>query len=58
MTEQELIELEIEKQAYKAVISEFLKSRIDIRMSIEMDNFLLGLENKVRDIQKTIDQNT
>lgn len=58
MTEQELVQLEIERRAYLAVVREFTIHDCDARMEVGLDKFLRGLENKAREIQQVINQNT
>jgi hypothetical protein len=54
MTEQEILDLTIEKKAYEEVIKQFTKGCIDARMECSLDEFLRGLENKIKEIDKKL----
>jgi flagellar biosynthesis chaperone FliJ len=54
MTEQEILKLTIEKKAYEEVIKQFTKGCIDARMECSLDEFLRGLENKIKEIDKKL----
>jgi len=52
MTEQEILELTIEKAAYREVIKQLSKG--DARMECSLDEMLCGLEDKIKDIDKKL----
>jgi hypothetical protein len=52
MTQQELIDLEVERQALLHTILEMSKG--DARMETGLDQFLRGLENRAKEIQQII----
>lgn len=49
MTELEILELKIEKAAYSEVIKQFTKG-CDARMECGLNEFLCGIEGKIREI--------
>jgi hypothetical protein len=49
MTEQEILELTIEKRAYQEVVKQFSKG-CDPRMEISLNDFLCGIEDKIKEI--------
>ena len=55
MTEQERIDLEIEKASYQEVIKQFSKG-CDARMETSLNEFLCSLEDKIREINKKLGQ--
>lgn len=57
MTEQEILDLTIEKKAYQEVIKQFTKG-CDARMECSLDEFLRGLENKIKEIDEKLKGNT
>jgi hypothetical protein len=56
MTEQEILELTIEKMAYREVIKQL--SGGDARMETGLDKMLCGLEDKIKDIDEKLKGNT
>ena len=53
MTEQEILELTIEKKAYEEVIKQFSKG-CDPRMECGLNEFLCGIEDKIREIDEKL----
>ena len=56
MTEQEILELTIEKAAYREVIKQLSKG--DARMECSLDEMLCGLEDNIKDIDEKLNRNT
>lgn len=56
MTEQELVDLEIERRALLETVKEMSKG-CDARMEVGLNEFLEGLEERAAAIQKIIDEN-
>lgn len=55
MNKQEILELEIERQALLATVNEFSKG--DQRMDTELNALCIKLEKKAFEIQKIIEEN-
>lgn len=53
--EQKILELEIEKASYQEVIKQFTKG-CDARMETSLDEFLCGIEAKIKEINGTLAQ--
>jgi hypothetical protein len=54
MTQQELIDLEMERRSLLETVREMSKN--DGRMETKLDEFLSGLEKRAQEIQETIDR--
>ena len=52
MTDQERIDLEIEKTSYQEVISQMSKG--DARMEVGLDQFLSSIEDKIKEINQKL----
>jgi hypothetical protein len=55
MTEQERIDLIIEKRSYQEVIKQF-SSGCDARMEVGLNSFLQDIENKIKEIDRKLDE--